>query len=377
LVCPFTKINAVNILQRSLSHVCFNIISLFATKPPQWPSSFRFPLQSPIYISFLPHVPRAQLHFITLKTFGQQYQPWRSSLHSFLELRVTSSILSSTFPSASCYVPIFHTTHCYVPIFHTTHCYVPIFHTTHCYVPVFHTTPCYVPIFHTTPRYVPIFHTQPRYVPIIPSFRHTQQLSIYVQLPTIVKKKLYFQVQTTHSNGNVANPACRLFCWRRNLIYKTISEFASFHSGGGGTSGTRRIADRASILLVFLFTFHFVLVQTYYLLMYLLRLHHVPSESHILATQLALSYNQHTCLNILHTQPNASLVIAISPQNIWLAQSTYYLTSVNKLPHSTFSTVFKFEHLVSLQYPKTRNASVSRISAIRASTMLLWSNAAN
>ena len=134
MVYPSTKLNAVNILARSLWYVCFNIISLCATRLPEWPSSFRFPHQSPVYIFPPPHVPRAQLLFITLITFGQQYQSWRSSFHNFLELRVTSSILSSTSPStllcpnitpstllrpnippAPCYVPILLPAPCYVP----------------------------------------------------------------------------------------------------------------------------------------------------------------------------------------------------------------------------------------------------------------------
>ena len=154
MVCPSTKINAVDVLQRSLSRVCFNIISLFATRLHQWPSSFRFPHPSPIYISLLSHVPRVQL-LITLITFGQQYQTWRSSLHSFLELRVTSSILSSTFPQhpvMSQYSP--NTLLC--PNIPPTPCYVPIFpqhpvrsqyspNTLLC--PNIPPTPCYVPIF--------------------------------------------------------------------------------------------------------------------------------------------------------------------------------------------------------------------------------------
>jgi len=75
--------------------------------------------------------------------------------------------------------------------------------------------------------------------------------------------------------------------------------------GAGLTHGTRRIADKASFLLVFLFMFHFAVVQsilsagiliyvsfccgTNVLLAYLthsLCLRSAPSQSHILSTQL-------------------------------------------------------------------------------------------
>lgn len=154
-----------------------------------------------------------------------------------------------------------------------------------------------------------------------------------------------------------------------------MQAFIAGRGGGGLTHGTRRIADRASFLLVFLFMFHFVLVQTYYLPTRCVYTTHVHSLT-VLATQPALPCNHHTCLPIPHTQPNASLATAIRP----LAQSTCCFTSSNKLILSAFCTVFKVEHPAPLQNPKPPNAndaSVSRTSAMRASTMLLWSNAAN
>ena len=160
----------------------------------------------------------------------------RSSLHSLLELRVSSSILSTTSSPAPCYVPIFPFPStlpcpnippqpCYVPIFpqhpvmsqySPAPCYVPIFPSTllcpnirqhpvmseyspaPCYVPLFphhpvmsqySPSPCYVPIFPST-LLCPIISPAPRPVSIIPSFPHTQQFSISVHLSTIVNKKV-------------------------------------------------------------------------------------------------------------------------------------------------------------------------------------------
>ena len=156
-----------------------------------------------------PHVPRAQLLFITLITFGQQYQPCRSSLHSFREL------LYPNIPPAPSYVPK-SPQYLVCPNIPPAPCYVPIFPQRPVmsqYSPTIllcsniPPTPCYVPIFPSTllcpnipqhpvmSQYSPStllssnIPPAPCYVPIIPSFPHIQQFSIYFSFPLLATRK--------------------------------------------------------------------------------------------------------------------------------------------------------------------------------------------
>ena len=75
-----------------------NIILPSKPGSPKWSLSLSFPHQNPIYASALPILATCPAHlilldFITRKIFGDQYRSLSSSLCSFLQSPVTSSLL--------------------------------------------------------------------------------------------------------------------------------------------------------------------------------------------------------------------------------------------------------------------------------------------
>jgi len=76
----------------------FNIILPSTPGSSKCSLTLKFPLQNPVYTSFLPHAcymlrPSLFLDFITRKIFGERYRSSISSLCNFLYSLVTSSLL--------------------------------------------------------------------------------------------------------------------------------------------------------------------------------------------------------------------------------------------------------------------------------------------
>ena len=75
------------------------LINIKMPRPLKWPLSLRFPHQNPVYTSPIPHMhhmphpSHSSRFFITWTILGEVYRSLSSSLCSFLQFHVTSSLL--------------------------------------------------------------------------------------------------------------------------------------------------------------------------------------------------------------------------------------------------------------------------------------------
>ena len=104
-----------------------NIILPSTSGSPKWSLSLRFPHRNPICTSHLPpfvlHVPTVSFIFdlITRIIFGEQYRSLSSSLCSFLQSHLTSSLLGPNFLISNLFSSTFGLSTCFSISGHVSH----------------------------------------------------------------------------------------------------------------------------------------------------------------------------------------------------------------------------------------------------------------